>query len=120
MTALNNGPSVTLPPSGRVTPARRIGEGAAKFKRYDWPSWRVAGRLCDPRHIILGVQGDAHVTARSFTLALMLGTILLNAMVVAMVALTLYQSRLAADARAQVSTATLTQVVEQNIAAAIH
>ena len=65
-------------------------------------------------------RGTADLTARSFTAALILGTILLNGFVVAMLALMLYQSRLAAEETAQVSTATLTQVVEQNIAGTIN
>jgi two-component system, cell cycle sensor histidine kinase and response regulator CckA len=60
------------------------------------------------------------VTARSFTSLLVRGVILLNIFVAAMVGLTLYQSRAEADARAEVSTATLAQVVEQNIADAIN
>jgi len=56
------------------------------------------------------------VTARSFTLALILGVILLNASVGATVVAMLRQSHAEADARAQIGTATLAQVVEQNIA----
>ncbi|MEI9988328.1 MAG: ATP-binding protein [Aliidongia sp.] len=60
------------------------------------------------------------MTARSFTSLLVLGVVLLNAFVAAMVALMLYQSRAEADARAEVSTATLARVVEQTIADAIN
>jgi PAS domain S-box-containing protein len=56
------------------------------------------------------------VTARSFTFALIIGVVLLNTFVVATVVVMLQQSHAEADARAQIGTATLAQVVEQNIA----
>ena len=59
------------------------------------------------------------MTARSFTLGLIAGTLLLNLPVLAVVVLLLRQTEAESDVRAQISTATLAQVIEQNITGAI-
>ena len=60
------------------------------------------------------------MTARSFRLALVLGVSLLNAVVIAIVVVMLRQSESEAHERARIGTATLAQVVEQNVSDAIN
>jgi len=60
------------------------------------------------------------MTARSFALGLILGVLVLNASVVAVVVVMLRQSEGEAHARSQLSTAVLAQVVEQNISDTIN